>query len=363
MNINYHYFAVKVLAVRAGFKEEDAQRIAFYSQAVDDYDLCAPMLLEDVPPYARHLAKEVSGKWMFLPVTTGFSNWFDYARLALESNQRSITIPFHFIPPQKLTAPVSTRKEYCVIPAKIAVPSLIQDMLLEARDAYLKAPVSANLIRIGMLLHTFADTYAHQNFSGFWGWENNACLTVASDSINQDIGRDFEPPKHVKVPPIGHAALNLIPDNPDATYSWKQKRNSKDNYSMAYARSNAEEFCNVSLEILNYLLTCNRQPPLTKDIWNEYANKFKKGLLTAEKEIAKLPRHWQMYFPDMQFCYEKTALFRPTDDFFRYNVFADEIRRKVNGIANKEIDFRNYITQVSDDDAQFSRLVSFQANN
>lgn len=349
MNISYHYFAVKVLAIKAGFKEEDAQRIAFYSQAVDDYDSCTPILLETIPAYAKHLAKRISDKWLFYPVTTGFSNWFDYARLVLESNQRSITIPFHFIPPQMLTVPVSSRTEYRVIPAHLSTPSLIQEMLLKARNNYFKSPAPANLILIGMLLHIFADTYAHQNFSGFWGWENNAKLTVAVSPVN--------------TPPIGHANLNRIPDDSSLTYSWEQKCSGKDNYSITYTRSNTEEFCNVSLEILNYLLSCNRQASIATDDWSDFKESLKLGFLTTEKEFTKLSAYWQTYFPEMEFHYQKANLFKATDDLFQFNVFADDIRRKVNGIPNKEIDFNNYIMQVSDDDAQLGRLATFQANN
>lgn len=361
MNINFHYFAIKVLAIKAGFKEDDAQKIAFYSQAVNDYDIQTPILLESIPSYAQHLSKKRADKWLFFPVTTGFGNQFDYARLVLESNQRSITIPFHFIPTQKLTVPVSSRTEYRVRPGKMSTPSLIQNMMIEARDKYIKSSTPTNLIRIGMLLHTFADTYAHQNFSGFWGWENYAKLTLTVDSSNaQD---NYELPKEIKLPPVGHANLNLIPDNSNLTYSWEQKCSGKDSYSTCYTRSNTEEYCNVSLEILNYLLSCNKQSPISESTWKKFINDFKEGLRIAEKEVAKLSDHWHAYFPNIKFYYAKDELFKMTDDFFHFNVFADEIRRKVNDVIDKEIDFNNYIMQVSDDNAQLNRLSTFQTNN
>ena len=361
MNINFHYFAIKVLAIKAGFKEDDAQKIAFYSQAVDDYDIYTPILVENIPSYAQYLSKKVSDKWLFSPVTTGFSNWFDYARLVLESNQRSITIPFHFIPTQKLTIPVSSRTEYRVRPGKMSTPSLIRDMLVEARDMYIKSSVPTNLIRIGILLHTFADTYAHQNFSGFWGWENNAKLTFAVDS--SDLQDTYEPPKNIKIPPVGHANLNQIPDIPNLTYSWEQKCSGKDSYSISYTRNNIEEFCSVSLEILNYLLSCNKQLPISENAWKELIDDVKKGFCITEKEVSKLADHWHIHFPNIKFYYEKDELFKTNDDFFQFNVYADEIRREVNDVIDKEINFNNYIMQVSDDDAQLNRLATFQTNN
>lgn len=87
MDINFHYYAVKTLAIHAGFDEECAQIIARYSQFVDDFTIYKTMVLDNVPTFARHLAKPYKGKWLFTPVTTGFDSWFEMARLALEQNQ------------------------------------------------------------------------------------------------------------------------------------------------------------------------------------------------------------------------------------------------------------------------------------
>jgi len=38
VDISFHYFAVKTLALEAGFNNDEAQRIATFSQYVDDYN-------------------------------------------------------------------------------------------------------------------------------------------------------------------------------------------------------------------------------------------------------------------------------------------------------------------------------------
>lgn len=38
MDITFHYFAVKTLALEAGFPGAEAQRLAAFSQFVDDFD-------------------------------------------------------------------------------------------------------------------------------------------------------------------------------------------------------------------------------------------------------------------------------------------------------------------------------------
>ena len=351
MEINYHYFAVKVLAMKAGFCEMDAQRIAFYSQAISDFNTNKPILLNKIPSYALHLAKKESGKWLFFPVTTGFDSWFNYEQLALKSNQRSIAIPFHFIPTQKLNDPVSSRSEYRVIAATMSTPSLIRDMLLEAREAYCNETISSNLIRIGILLHIFADTYAHQNFSGFSGWENNAQLTSATKlNISQDIQSSYNPQGQIQPPPVGSANLQRIPNDANLLFYWKQQQTGKDDYSLFCSRNNMEEFCKVSLEILNYLRSCRKRKPITNTSWSEFEGNLKECFLTSENQFDGLSAHWQKHFPNVEFCYEKTDLFEPTDDFFQFNVFADDIRRRVNGITDRGTDFAKYIAQVSVDE-------------
>ena len=56
MNIGYHYYTIKTLAVKAGFSNEEAQTIASYSQAVDDYVLwqCTRMGRDINPDMLRH---------------------------------------------------------------------------------------------------------------------------------------------------------------------------------------------------------------------------------------------------------------------------------------------------------------------
>ena len=84
MDINFHYYTVKTLAVKAGYTDDEAQTIANYSQFVDDFTNYKYMLLSSVPDFARHLATKITGSvWLFNPVTTGFESWFDMALLLL----------------------------------------------------------------------------------------------------------------------------------------------------------------------------------------------------------------------------------------------------------------------------------------
>lgn len=385
MNINYHYFAVKVLASYAEFNKEDAQLIASYSQFVDDFDTYRFLFFEEVPDYARYLAVPFPGGWLFNPVTTGFNSFFDYTRLAVESNQKRILIPFHFITKEPLTVKKQDRKEYRVIPVTMDQESLLQSLLLKASNLYKADHSRENIIRIGTLLHIFADTYAHQRFSGFWNWENHAYLEDVVNNINyENITSSYKPDFYFYVPSIGHPNVSTAPDDSFASLTMQQKYDQGENfpYKAHYSRSNPLEFLIASREILNYLRDCRGLGKIDDASWNTLAVKLKKGFLTTDTDVNKLAKHWSKIFPDIAFSYSKDKLFTDnieivdadgkeaapesvrcifnnkclndknyllssqTEDFFRYNVIADNIRKAVDPEFNEDIDFIKYANEV-----------------
>lgn len=372
MDINFHYYAVKTLAIHAGFDEECAQIIARYSQFVDDFTIYKTMVLDNVPTFARHLAKPYKGKWLFTPVTTGFDSWFEMARLALEQNQRNITIPFHFIPPHTKLNEVKTgdeRTAWRVVPAKMDLGHLICGLLTDAKDKFIHAPqATENLMRIGILLHIFADTYAHQNFSGFWDWENYCELTGCRDENGQDITSKYSPSIYHRFPAIGHTEANHAPDDSNISFELKMMVSSKDKYTYFYGRSNVSEFCVASYHIINYLSDCLGNERISSGEWERLCETLGRGFKTSWKSTMLLNSHWGKLFPGINYRYEKEEMMngmlsvRPvdgplsaemtgvveqlfaqgieldpvlyatkSDDFFHYNVIADEVRNFVNG--------------------------------
>lgn len=367
MDINFHYFAVKAITVKGGFCDDDAQVIASYSQFVDDFSNYRYMFFKDVPEFAQYLAIKVPFGWLFDPVTTGFDSFFELARLALEKNQKRILIPFHFIPAnKKLNQKVADRTEWRVIPARMDLPSLIQNLLLNAQADYKADKTTINLIRIGTLMHIFADTYAHQNFSGYWNWENHSKLTSATNNVDEsNILSSYEPDKYFLFPSIGHTNVNHAPDDSNISLGYIQKLNENDDYSIHYSRSNTREYLVALKEIINYMRACNDLDPIDQNEWNELSQLFAQGLLTPVKDKDALSIHWHNIFPDINFYYNKQnqydleisdiitqkdldsaeyfeivknipnidgQMYTATSDiFFHYNVIADQIRTFVNG--------------------------------
>lgn len=366
MSINFHYFLIKTLAIEAGFGEKDSQKIASYSQFVNDYDLKAPIYISNVPNYAKHLVSF----GLFYPVTTGFSSRLDITTLMLERNQRNIAVPFHFQPMKSLNK-INSRLNYRVKAYKYDDKSILDELLDDEKKSYFESNNNIQLIRIGLLLHILVDSYAHQNFSGFWNWENHSKLLKVYDNINdKDITELYNPELNYKLPSIGHTNVNYALDESNISLEYVMKLNVSDNYSHSYIRNNTKEFLTCSLEILNYLRECKGLSRVDDNSfeWTKISDNIKKGLLTNLKNMDLLAVHWKRFFPNIIYKYNKDNLLRnvftldiqnenpmlteqeavsrltnftenitqalfsvKSDDFFRYNVFAKEIINKVNG--------------------------------
>lgn len=384
MDINYHYFAVKVLAVRAGFNENDAQVIASYSQFVDDFDTYRYLYFKEVPQFAQYLALKVPTGWIFNPVTTGFNSFFDYSRLAVNKYQKEILIPFHFIPEEPITVVQSDRRNYRVKPVTMNKESLLQGLLKQAAEMYKVTKSQEDLIRIGTLLHVFADTYAHQRFSGFWNWENHAYLKYAEENLNNNnITGSYSPNTYYYAPSIGHPNISTSADDSNVTFVMLQKRSEHENfpYQDRYERDNTTEFTTASREIINYLRACLGEGEISDSDWESIAKDLRKGLKTSVKDEDVLKDIWKGLFGDITFNYNKNAMYAnslkayPTqgddkgqslddqvvinimnnsedgndvllagvnEDFFRFNVIADRIRKAVNPNYATEIEFLEY---------------------
>ncbi len=375
MNINFHYFAVKTIAQFAGLTEPVAQTVAAYSQLVDDYDIYASINLKDVPEYARHLAEKNGSGWKFYPVTTGFNSFIDMSRLMKEINQRLITIPFHFIPRQALsTYNANTERQYYrTVPTLLHDGTLMASMLEQAR---LKPSGTERIILIGMLIHTFADTYAHQQFSGFWGWENHSEVTkVENVFTGKNITSEYKNPIYHSAPSIGHTNVYHAPDDSFASFEIRLKLNEKDEYNVYYNRSNVREFVNASTAIYHYLVECFNLKHVSQEEWNAFIQRLCQGFSCNSTNIGELCKQWKKVFPNYTYNYDKkpfmaamlepvnirrevpktklralsgselvtdvmynpNSIYRETifaardDSFFIYNVMAKWIRDQVNG--------------------------------
>ena len=206
VNVEFHYYSGYFLALQAGFSEEDAAVLSYSAQYLDDalvrYDVSTP-----------------SGTHQTIP-THHFGFWD-------KGQEWDVWIPFHFFP----AGPEAKR------PARWDAaenPLDVQPNSAPAKAMLVRALKTRDLYRVGIALHTYADTWAHQNFSG----RNEAWNRLDQRS---------------PLPPIGHAQARRDPDSYSS--SWKDPRLALDRETV----SNKERFLECAGRIYRYLATFNRR--------------------------------------------------------------------------------------------------------
>ncbi len=206
MNAEFHYYTIAYLARAAGFSEDDASILACSSQYLDNALVC-------------YEVEHRRGTYRTL-VTHHFGFWD-------QDQEWAVWIPFHFFPAAN-TAPSPPRRDGRTNPLDVQPNSEPAKRLLVA------ALRSRNLYRIGIALHTYADTWAHRNFSG----RKEPWNRIDADS---------------PVPPIGHAQALRDPDDIDAV--WHDPR-----FEPPFDRvDNRERFLLAAGRIYRYLATYNRR--------------------------------------------------------------------------------------------------------
>lgn len=340
MDINFHFYAVKVIAMLAGFDPIEANRIAAYSQYVDDYRPKESYVLHQTPRFAKGMVED----GCFKTVQTGFTVMGENTKFLDPIFLRDTVTAFHFVPPvYKITG-----KEYQVRRARCGDDSIAARILQEAAQGYRISrrveEKNAALIHIGIALHIFADTYAHENFNGFFSPVNGA------DVVEAKINGIPRNPYHVyrnlpKGMAVGHAMIGTAPDD---SYTWFKVRQNQ----TVWERNNAEAFLECAeelLDCLSYIKTGRR--PDNKEAMRE--------ILTIgfqETNLANLPETWHRAwngnvrapYPVEYFYYSQEwidAVLMPFEtyvgnkkvwcanaDFYYYNFYAKKIRDYVTRI-------------------------------
>ncbi|MDR3243907.1 MAG: hypothetical protein LBT79_04080, partial [Elusimicrobiota bacterium] len=316
MNENYHYFVVKTLACRAGFDDGEAQFIAAFSQQIDDFVFEHPVFLTQAPPqffidngYAKKLD---NNSWIFFPHSTGISTllsvWSEF--------QKNTLVPFHFIPIKPLSeidkSTNVNRDDYRCVIGSDKKAQMINNLAAQAVENVKTLKNNKSLMRLGMILHTYADTYSHCHYSGLHGWENNSFIFNVDNLIEpKNPVPVFDRIFYWLAPSIGHANTGHTPDICSYTIDLKMKNNINDAFSFDNNRSNSGSFGICSYNIFKFLCQANSQSEdFIKDTWS----KLEKELLKAEPvadetDTEALTMHWKSYFSDIDYRYDKSQCF------------------------------------------------------
>jgi len=171
MDIEFHYYMTYLVAAKAGFGADDASKLAYSSQYVDDNDI---------------IFEINKGK------ASVFGNYISQTMNILKPKPKLFRIypVFHFIPgdPRNKTAWRKDGKMHWLNTTPNSK---------NANDIVDRAFASGDLYRVGIACHGYADTWAHQNFVGYY------------ESFNS-----MENPLGKITPDIGHADAQHNPDWP-----------------------------------------------------------------------------------------------------------------------------------------------------
>ena len=317
MDIDYHYYVIKTLACTAGFAEEDAQTIAYYSQQVDDFTNYIPMRVKGQPPaffIDNGYAKQSMGVWQVKPHPTGI----DVIQSLWDSYRRSTLSSFHFIPARSLEQIESqqgfSRAEYRCVRADDPQAELINCIIEEAVEAVQAQKCEKSLMQLGMALHTYADTYAHCGYSGLDGWENCAVIKKAyNQQTKKEEVPEYERLGYRELPHIGHGNSGHVPDI--CTYQIDvamQKDEHDHKLGQHIDRDNLNDFLDCAKVILEYLGRAAQTDAYKNIEWDQFRERLAQAMqvpTVEETNKKKLTAHWNTVFPEIAYAYSKNERF------------------------------------------------------
>ena len=268
---DFHYCAVAILARAAGYPKDDANTIAYASQYTDDSTESAPIKV---------------GELFFDPVRTAYKG--------IESLswgvQKKVFIPFHFLPNQPLRDPSDTFR---------TVPNspFARDILKRAFGMDYSVE---RLCAIGIALHTFADTWAHQKFSGRKDEENNV------EKIYEFEDGKWKHPFLEGIiadlaPKIGHAQALSHPDEPYLHWRYKGRKMRGEGWTI-FPRENYVIFLQAAETIYSHLVKdaqkflAKQKPGFTAAIdWKKIETLLKKCFMFTGDLDRRMPKWYKEY--------------------------------------------------------------------
>lgn len=229
MQIDFHHAATYVIARYAGFAHRDAETIAYCSQYVDDATNKGTLIFENGAMYDRIASAH---------------KMLDYGNFKELANHQ-VWIPFHFLPGNGgLRAGENPGEKFInkivCRPNSYVAQRMVAGCIREQDTPYA-------LHRLGITMHVYADTWAHQGFAGVQNQINR--ITALDDNDNEDqafLARlkasfgdwvDSVASSFVgDALPLGHGAALSHPDKPYLSWSYRDHRGT------IVRRNNTEDF-------------------------------------------------------------------------------------------------------------------------
>lgn len=249
MNIEFHYYITYLIAKKAGLSVNDSLIIAYSSQYVDDNSMIF-CINEDSSDF--------------------YTNYISQTMNILKPKFKLFRIYplFHFIPGEPLSEN-AMRKDGKMHWLNTTPDSPNANKILD------RAISTKNNYRIGVALHSFADTWAHQNFIGYY------------DGFNSLSGL-----LEKAIPDIGHADAKHNPDW--AGLVWKDKRLLGERAKI----NNSTRFCAAAIRMLEKLYFQLNENPQKEEfikLKNELESDIQKAILERDQNNSLSKTRIQRY--------------------------------------------------------------------
>jgi len=288
MKIDAHYYAVLAFCRACGFDKESACTIACASQFVDDAKINHIVIEGDIPEGVVY--DMIDGIPSFFNMATCHSytriNTFNYD--AMINN----TSAFHFVPGCKGKRFV--KKLRCTEAGPV-IDNVLQEVL-EHDD----------IVKLGIVLHAYADTFSHQGFSGLISKVNDIEQVQILDGSGILIDKFNWGLKWLKnklyerfdrvIPAYGHGQAMVYPDLPYLTWCYAYDYSDEFFRTLKFSGTidNKKRFIRAFNSILKYLTIYLRE---YEDYQGGEANlnclyALFEALLTKKMDKGRV-RHWQ----------------------------------------------------------------------
>jgi hypothetical protein len=193
MQIDFHHGVTYVVSRLAGFNHPEADIIAHSAQYVDD-------------AINQGIIKFKNSKALFRRISSAH-RMLDYRNFeALAKNP--VWIPFHFLPSGGATPDQPLVDKLICRPNSPVAQAMVRECINQKNDVH-------HLQRLGITMHVFADTWAHQGFAGINHKINKVSELVDADGQPDHYLRDRLAGYFVsKALPLGHGGALSHPDRP-----------------------------------------------------------------------------------------------------------------------------------------------------
>lgn len=228
MQIDFHHATTYVAARIAGFDTRRADIIAYAAQYVDDASSDGPVRFTN-----KFLYQRISPAHKMIDT-----------RNTRDLDNHQVWIPFHFLPgnggmeADRNPGGRVVNRLICTPDSPIA-RNMVRQAIIERDKPY-------GLHRLGVTMHVYADTWAHQGFAGLLDSVNeveDATETGDSGVFRSGLGDFIRKCLDDAIPPLGHGRATIFPDMP--FLKWQYRNYNKELIEL----DNTEEFCRAANEM------------------------------------------------------------------------------------------------------------------